>query len=119
MLSILWPVSPLQYYRGQARYRVGQTTTLSADKELPPITKKQSVSYIPVFSNAAKTNMVNWWEGVFIEIVQILHHKYYIPNITSQILHHKYYITNITSQILNQELTYYIPNITSQILHHT
>jgi len=41
---------PLDYYRGQARYRVGQSTNLS-NTELPPLAKKPSLSYIPVFSS--------------------------------------------------------------------
>lgn len=49
---------PLDYYRGQARYRVGQSTNLTSETELPPITKKPSVSYIPMFGNTAKTNIV-------------------------------------------------------------
>lgn len=45
---------PLDYYRGQARYRVGQSTNLQpAETELPPLAKKPSISYFPVFG--AKT----------------------------------------------------------------
>ncbi|XP_063690876.1 serine/threonine-protein kinase MAK-like isoform X3 [Bolinopsis microptera] len=49
---------PLDYYRGQARYRVGQSTNLSNDGELPPLAKKPSISYFPVFGNNAAKNKV-------------------------------------------------------------
>ena len=49
---------PSQYYRGQARYRVGQSTNLSNDGELPPLAKKPSISYFPVFGNNAAKNKV-------------------------------------------------------------
>jgi len=49
---------PLDYYRGQARYRVGQSTNLSTDSELPPLAKKPSISYFPVFGNSTTKNKV-------------------------------------------------------------
>lgn len=48
---------PLEYYRGQARYRVGQSTNLSSDTELPPLAKKPSYSYFPVFGKTSKTKI--------------------------------------------------------------
>lgn len=49
---------PLDYYRGQARYRVGQSTNLSTEGELPPLAKKPSISYFPVFGNNTAKNKV-------------------------------------------------------------